>query len=84
MGCEHVRDASYCSGEKWHMGFMIANIDTWTRQVNFDYVRVTDFAVSGGKWYRRNEGEKASPRVQNRAPHYRLRRVFPVLMVSKH
>lgn len=61
LGCGHKRDASYCSGEKWHMGFMIANIDTWTRQVNFDYVPVTDFAVSGGKWYRREEAEKVVP-----------------------
>jgi hypothetical protein len=38
LGCGHKRDASYCAGEKWHMGFMIANIDSWTRQVNFDYV----------------------------------------------
>lgn len=61
LGCGHMRDASYCSGEKWHMGFMIANIDTWTRQVNFDYVPVTDFAVSGGQWYRREKSEQTTP-----------------------
>lgn len=59
MGCGHKRDASYCNGEKWHMGFAIANIDTQTRQVNFDYVPITDMAVSGGKWYHREETELA-------------------------
>lgn len=61
MGCGHARDASYCNGEKWHMGFMIANIDTHTRQVNFDYVPVTDFAVSGGQFYIRTVEETVSP-----------------------
>lgn len=61
LGCGHRRDASYCNGEKWHMGFMIANVDTWTRQVNFDYVPVTDFAVAGGQWYRRESHERVSP-----------------------
>lgn len=64
LGCGHQRDASYCSGEKWHMGFMIANIDTWTRQVNFDYVPVTDFAVSGGHWYRREKHERTTPELR--------------------
>lgn len=61
LGCGHKRDASYCAGEKWHMGFMIANVDTWTRQVNFDYVPVSDFAVAGGQWYRREKSEICSP-----------------------
>jgi hypothetical protein len=61
LGCGHRRDASYCNGEKWHMGFMIANIDTKTRQVNFDYVPITDHAVSGGKWYHREAVEVVSP-----------------------
>lgn len=64
LGCGHRRDASYCNGEKWHMGFMIANIDTWTRQVNFDYVPVTDFAVAGGLWYRREKHEQVSPELR--------------------
>lgn len=57
MGSGHKRDASYCAGEKWHNGFAIANIDTATRAVNFDYVPVTDFAVSGGKFYYREQAE---------------------------
>lgn len=64
LGCGHQRDASYCAGEKWHMGFMIANIDRYTRQVNFDYVPVTDFAVSGGKWYHRSKAERTTPEMR--------------------
>jgi hypothetical protein len=68
LGCGHKRDASYCSGEKWHMGFMIANIDTHTRQVNFDYVPVTDMAISGGLWYHRNKSEMTSPEFRIALP----------------
>lgn len=57
MGCGHVRDASYCAGEKWHMGFLIAHIDTQTKQVISDYVQIADFACAGGKFYHRSELE---------------------------
>lgn len=57
MGCGHRREASYCAGEKWHMGFLIAHIDTQTRQVVSEYVQVTDFACVGGKFYYREPGE---------------------------
>lgn len=57
LGAGHKRSASYCEGEKWHNGFAIINIDTHTRAVNFDYVPVSDFAVSGGKWYVRDATE---------------------------
>jgi len=57
MGCGHRRSASYCEGEKWHMGFSIINVDTETHATSFDYVAVSDFAVSGGKWYHRDPGE---------------------------
>lgn len=57
LGAGHKRSASYCEGEKWHNGFAIINIDTHTRAVNIDYVPVTDFAVSGGKWYVRETSE---------------------------
>lgn len=59
LGAGHKRSASYCEGEKWHNGFAIINVDTHTRAVNFDYVPVTDFAVSGGKWYVRDEKTEA-------------------------
>lgn len=58
LGAGHKRSASYCEGENWHNGFCIINVDTETKGTNFDYVAVTDFAVSGGKWYHRNESEK--------------------------
>lgn len=58
MGAGHKRDASYCAGERWHNGFAVVNIDTATRATNFDYVPVTDFAVSGGKFYYRELNEK--------------------------
>lgn len=54
-GCGHKRDASYCNGEKWSMGFTIAHIDTDKKQTNFEYVAITDFAVAGGKYYFRGE-----------------------------
>jgi hypothetical protein len=57
MGAGHKRDASYCAGERWHNGFAVVNIDTATRATNFDYVPVTDFAVSGGKFYYRELNE---------------------------
>ena len=53
MGAGHMRSASYCEGERWHNGFTLINVDTKTRSTNFDYIAVTDFAVSGGKWYYR-------------------------------
>jgi len=57
LGAGHMRRASYCDGERWHNGFALGNVDTHTKASNFDYVSVTDFAVSGGKWYYRDESE---------------------------
>ena len=57
LGCGHKRSASYCEGEKWHHGFGIANIDIQTKGTAWDYISVTDFCVSGGKWYHREEHE---------------------------
>lgn len=57
LGSGHMRSASYCEGEKWHNGFCLINIDTQTRATNFDYVAVTDMAISGGKWYHREHFE---------------------------
>lgn len=56
LGGGHVRDASYCMGEKWNLGFAIANIDSVKKAAQIDYVFVGDeFAVSGGKWYYRSD-----------------------------
>jgi len=57
FGCGHKRSASYTEGEKWHMGFGIINVDTDKQLTNFDYIPVTDIAISGGKWYHREEFE---------------------------
>ena len=61
MGSGHKRSASYCEGERWHNGFAIVNIDTERRGVNFDYIQITDFAISGGKWYHRDASEICTP-----------------------
>lgn len=61
LGSGHVRDASYCFGEKWALGFIIANVDSQSKATLFDYVHVGDeFAVSGGKWYYRSENSDSS------------------------
>jgi predicted MPP superfamily phosphohydrolase len=57
LGSGHRRSASYCEGERWNNGFALINVDTKKRSTNFDYVTVTDFAISGGKWYHRNKDE---------------------------
>lgn len=58
LGSGHRRRASYTEGEKWHNGFAIVNVDTITRGTVVDYVQITDFAVSGGKWYHRESSEE--------------------------
>jgi hypothetical protein len=56
-GCGHLKDASYCNGEKWDMGFLLVHVDTQTKHLNQEYIPVTDFSVVGGKFYTRNESE---------------------------
>jgi hypothetical protein len=57
LGAGHKRSASYCKGEKWHNGFALAHIDTYTRSVIIEYVPITDFACVGGKFYYRDPAE---------------------------
>lgn len=64
LGGGHKRSASYCEGERWHNGFALINIDTHTKATNFDYIPITDFAVSGGHWYYREEDEKDDASVK--------------------
>lgn len=61
LGAGHKRSASYTEGEKWHNGFAICNIDTLSQSTAFDYVAITDFAVSGGKFYHRELSEVFAP-----------------------
>jgi hypothetical protein len=59
LGCAHARHASYCAGEKWSNGFMLAHVDTHQKLTQFEYVDLTfDHAVVGGQWYCRTDDEK--------------------------
>lgn len=53
LGCGHQRAASYCAGEKWGLGFLLVHVDTHQKHVQFEYIEVRDFAMIGGKFYRR-------------------------------
>jgi hypothetical protein len=57
IGAGHRRSATYCDGEDWSNGFMLAHVDTERRATCFEYVDVRDFACVGGKYYYRQEGE---------------------------
>lgn len=56
-GCGHIQDASYCNGEKWNLEFNVAHVDTQNKQVIWDCIPLTDFAVVGGQFYHRGEDE---------------------------
>lgn len=52
IGSGHKREASYCNGEKWSNGFLMAHMDTENERVAFEYIDTTNgYAVVGGKWY---------------------------------
>ncbi len=51
IGSGHARDATYCNGEKWSMGFAIVHVDTETKSTLFEPVVVSDRAVVGGMYY---------------------------------
>jgi hypothetical protein len=59
LGCGHKRNASYCEGEKWHMGFAMIHVDTHTKATLTEYIPVRDTAVVGGKWYQRMDNESS-------------------------
>lgn len=54
LGSGHRRDASYCNGQKWTMGFAIAHVDTEKHDTIFEPIVVTDRAVVGGMYYVRD------------------------------
>jgi hypothetical protein len=56
-GCGHLKDASYCNAEKWDMGFLLVHVDTESKNVNQEYLPITDFAVVGGTFYYRTPSE---------------------------
>lgn len=54
LGSGHKREASYCNGEKWSNGFLLAHTDVIAKRVQFEYIDTTsDHVVIGGKWYQR-------------------------------
>jgi len=54
-GGGHERDASYCNGEIWQLGFVIANIHIPSNSVVFDYVDCThNMAVIAGEFLYRD------------------------------
>lgn len=57
LGGGHRREASYCDGAKWNMGFAINHIDTQAQRVVMNYIPVADFAEVGGKFYHREPDE---------------------------
>lgn len=58
LGCGHMRSASYTDGLKWANGFILAHVDTKEKEVNFEYVPVTNKAIVGGKYYYRSDSER--------------------------
>lgn len=50
LGSGHKRQASYCDGERWSNGFLLAHVDTQREKVQFEYIDIQDHVVIGGKW----------------------------------
>jgi hypothetical protein len=57
LGAGHRQAATYCAGEKWGTGFLLAHVDTHTKQTQFEYIDVRDFTMIGGRFYQRKDGE---------------------------
>jgi hypothetical protein len=57
MGCGHKREASYCAGEKWNMGFTLGHVYRSKRAANLEYIQVGHMATVGGKLYVRDASE---------------------------
>jgi hypothetical protein len=57
LGCGHRRQAEYCDGHHWNMGFSLNHIDTQRHLVSMNYIPILDHAEVGGKFYLRGENE---------------------------
>jgi|TARA_B100002003_G_scaffold56198_1_gene51681 hypothetical protein len=58
IGAGHERTATYTNADDmWQNGFLIMYLNTKSKSVNFEYIQVTDFAIAGGKKYRRTASE---------------------------
>lgn len=53
----HQRSATYCEGEKWANGFLIANCNIESKSTSMDYIQLTDFGVVAGDFYYRTHEE---------------------------
>jgi hypothetical protein len=58
LGAGHIRQASYCAGEKWSNGFLLCHVDTHTKRTQFEYIDCSHaHAIIGGRFYQREDGE---------------------------
>lgn len=58
-GCR--RNAVYTDGLRWANGFILVHVDTQDREVNFEYIPITNKAIVGGKFYYREKSEIVVP-----------------------
>ena len=59
LGCCHRRLASYTAAEQWGLGFNIAHVNTHTKHCADEYIHVQDHAMVGGRFYEREDNERA-------------------------
>ncbi|WP_157130292.1 metallophosphoesterase [Burkholderia pseudomallei] len=58
LGAGHIRQASYCAGEKWSNGFLLCHVDTHTKRTQFEYIDCSHgHAMIGGRFYERQPNE---------------------------
>jgi len=58
LGAGHIRQASYCAGEKWSNGFLLCHVDTHTKRTQFEYIDCSHgHAMIGGRFYERQDNE---------------------------
>lgn len=57
LGCGHRREAEYCDGHHWNMGFLMVHIDTQEHTCAMNYIPVLNHAEVGGKFYLRGDSE---------------------------
>jgi predicted phosphodiesterase len=58
LGAGHIRQASYCAGEKWSNGFLLCHVDTHTKRSQMEYIDCSHaHAFIGGRFYERKADE---------------------------
>lgn len=59
LGAGHIRQATYCAGEKWSNGFLLTHVDTWNKKSQMEYIDCShDHCFIGGMFYARTEEER--------------------------